>query len=193
VGNIDNATGNEVVEQNGVEVLGIVGDAVGEDARRVGLIGGLLLLPFRLLWRTAVVSARVGWYAGRAPIRAGAAVRRLVGWRALVFFMAGVAIGLLLAPERGRDLRERIRRMLAGKGLSDAELADRVEFELSHAPRTWHLPQPEVAVLNGRVELRGSVPHPVGREEIERVAASVPGVTDVENLLVVADRVPSSN
>jgi hypothetical protein len=184
---------NAAIGNEGVGVLGIVESALGEDARRAGVIGTILLLPIRLLWRVAVVSARVGWYAGRAPVRAGAAARRLVGWRALVFFAAGLAIGILFAPTRGKDLRDRLRRMLSREGLSDAELAGRVEFELSHAPRTWHLPQPEIAVLNGHVELRGSVPHPVGREEIERVASAVPGVTEVENMLVVADQVPSSN
>jgi osmotically-inducible protein OsmY len=71
--------------------------------------------------------------------------------------------------------------------LSDTDLAEKVGFELSHAPRTWHLPQPEVAVVSGRVELLGSVPHETGRDELARVAAAVPGVAAVDNRLEVDD------
>ncbi len=74
---------------------------------------------------------------------------------------------------------------MEGGVVTDEELAEKVGFELSHAPRTWHLPQPEVAVLNGRVELRGHVPSGTGREEFERVASAVPGVAAVENLIEV--------
>jgi osmotically-inducible protein OsmY len=61
-----------------------------------------------------------------------------------------------------------------------------VSFELAHAPRTWHLDQPDVAVAGGRVTLRGSVPGDDAREELARVAGAVPGVAGVDNLVTVA-------
>jgi osmotically-inducible protein OsmY len=104
-----------------------------------------------------------------------------------------VAAGLLLAPATGRELRIKLRRVLEGsQPLSDNDLAEKVGFELSHAPRTWHLPQPEVAVVSGRVELLGTVPHETGRDELERVAAAVPGVAAVDNKLLVDDAAPSN-
>ena len=70
-------------------------------------------------------------------------------------------------------------------GMSDDQLVDRVRFELSHSPKTWHLPQPEVDVQAGQVVLTGTVPHETGRDDLERAAAAVPGVSGVENQLLV--------
>lgn len=145
----------------------------------------LLFLPVRLLWVASMTSLRLGRWTAGVPLRVTARTYRLVGARAVFFFLAGLAVGLLFAPGPGAELRQKLRRRLGGVPPTDTELAEKVGFELSHAPRTWHLPQPEVAVLNGRVELRGTVPTGEGRDEFERVAASVPGVTAVENLLRV--------
>ncbi len=70
--------------------------------------------------------------------------------------------------------------------MPDADLAARVRHELSHSPRTWHLPQPSISVLQGRVVLAGEAPHATGRADLERVVASVPGVIAVDNEIVVA-------
>lgn len=145
----------------------------------------LVLFPVRLLWVVTIGALKVGWWSAKAPVRVSTGTARLVGLKAVVFFAAGLAIGLLFAPGPGRELRDKLKRRMGDRALTDDELAEKVGFELSHAPRTWHLPQPEVAVLNGRVELRGQVTSGTGRDEFERVASAVPGVESVENLIEV--------
>jgi hypothetical protein len=146
----------------------------------------LVALPIRLALWLAGVSLRVGYQAGRAPLKAGTKAARLMGFKGVVLFGSGLALGLLLAPWPGRELRGRLRDLLGDGGLSDDELAEKVAFELSHAPRTWHLPQPTLSVIGGRVILTGEVPHPEARSELERVAAGIPGVIGVDNQLTVA-------
>jgi hypothetical protein len=153
----------------------------------------LLLLPFKLLAAVIGGSARalggtfrVGYKVGAAPVKVGRRATRVAGFSGVVCFVLGLALGLLFAPVKGRDLRTKLQRALGrGAGLSDAELAEKVGFELGHAPRTWHLPQPEVAVVEGRVQLRGRVPHDTAREELVRVATAIPGVGGVDDLLDV--------
>jgi hypothetical protein len=148
---------------------------------------GLLTFPFRLVGRLVLRAFRLGWWSARLPVRVTARTTRVLGFKALLLFAAGLVIGVLFAPYKGSALREQLRRRLASSApAQDPDLATKVGFELAHAPRTWHLPQPEVAVLSGRVQLTGEVPHTRGREELERVAAAVPGVVAVENKLVVA-------
>jgi BON domain len=134
----------------------------------------LVLLPFRL----ALGTTRVGFKAG---YRAG----RVLGWRRLFVFGAGVAVGLAVAPTPGRELRAALRRRLEARGVTDAELDQRVRFELAHHPRTWHLPQPEVAVAARRVTLRGQVPDDEARHEMVRAASALPGVAAVDDDLQV--------
>lgn len=145
----------------------------------------LLALPFKLVGALIVGAFRAGWWSAKVPVRVTARTTRVLGLKAVVLFVAGVVVGVVFAPVSGAELRSRLRRRLAGGPVTDAELADKVGFELAHAPRTWHLPQPEVAVLQGRVELIGEVPHERGRDELERVASAVAGVVGVENHLVV--------
>jgi osmotically-inducible protein OsmY len=57
-----------------------------------------------------------------------------------------------------------------------------VRDELSSSPRTWHLPQPNVAADgDGRVTLTGTVPDAAAATDLERVARTVRGVNGVEN------------
>lgn len=142
----------------------------------------LVLLPVRVLLAVVGVTFRGGYLVGRAPVKAGATVARLPGWRGWFFLVVGVGLGLLLAPVPGRDLRARVRRMLAGE-TDDGELRDKVAFELAHAPRTWHLPQPDVRAEGGRIILTGAVANATDGEELARVAGSIPGVRGVDNLL----------
>ncbi|MCX7619238.1 MAG: BON domain-containing protein [Acidimicrobiales bacterium] len=146
----------------------------------------ILLLPFRLALRLLGVSVRLGYRVGRAPVMVSSRAARLMGWKGTILFGSGLVLGLLIAPWPGRQLRDRLRDVFTRRGLSDDELAEKVAFELSHSPRTWHLPQPSLNVLGGRVILKGEVPHVEGRAELERVAACVPGVLDVDNQLIVA-------
>jgi len=73
----------------------------------------LVLLPFRLVIAAVVVSFRTGLFVARVPVRASAGVGRAVGLRAAVALLVGVAIGLLLAPVPGRELRRRLQEWLA--------------------------------------------------------------------------------
>lgn len=125
------------------------------------------------------------------PFRLGAAalkmVVRVAGWKGVLLFKLGLLLGLLFAPGPGRELRARIRALVQGDLVSDDELTAKVTFELAHAPRTWHLPQPEVRVADGRVTLAGAVKQPDERDELARVAGAIPGVTGVDNQLVSAE------
>jgi hypothetical protein len=153
----------------------------------------LLLLPFKLVYalcatfaRTIGATFRVGYKLGAAPVKVGRRATRVAGFSGVVCFVLGLGLGLLFAPAKGRDMRAKLQRALGRRaGLSDAELAEKVGFELGHAPRTWHLPQPDVAVVEGRVQLRGRVPHDTAREELVRVATAIPGVRGVDDLLDV--------
>ena len=137
----------------------------------------LLFLPVRVGVGSTKLGAKAGYRAGR-----------LLGVRRLVVFGAGVAVGLLVAPTSGAALRARLRGALEGRGTgTPVDLAEKVRFELSHSPRTWHLPQPMVEVVGRTAVLRGQVPHESGRADLERAAAAVAGVADVDNQLVVAN------
>jgi hypothetical protein len=146
----------------------------------------LLLLPIKIALRLLGLTLKVGYVSGKVPVKVSARSVRLVGFRGLLFLMVGVALGLLLAPEPGRDLRIKLQKLLEGGGTSDVDLLEKVAFELAHAPRTWHLDQPDVSVVSGRVTLRGTVPGADAREELARVAGAVPGVLGVENMVTVS-------
>jgi osmotically-inducible protein OsmY len=140
------------------------------------------------LIRLLFLPVRVGVGSTKLGVKAGYRAGRLLGVRRLVVFGAGVAVGLLAAPTTGAEARARLRRALEGRAPgSAADLAERVRFELSHSPRTWHLPQPVVEVVGQTAVLRGQVPHESGRVDLERTAAAVAGVADVDNQLVVAN------
>jgi hypothetical protein len=140
------------------------------------------MLVVRLVFFPVKVGAKASKVAAKTSYRTG----RLLGYRRLFVLGVGIAIGLLIAPGPGRELREKIKALVAGAmPPADPDLGERVRFELSHSPRTWHLPQPEVDVQDGRVVLSGAVPHATARADLERAVISVPGVMAVENLLTV--------
>jgi len=136
----------------------------------------LLLLPFRIVFGLLGLTFKTGYRTGR-----------VLGLRRMFTFGVGVGVGLLLAPGPGAELRQKLRERFEGftPADPDSELADRVRFELTHSPKTWHLQQPEVSVVGGRVTLRGEVDADAGRDELERAAAAVPGVQGVDNLVTV--------
>ena len=147
----------------------------------------LMLLPLRLARRVTALSFRAGVSVGRLPMRATAIGARRLGAVGVLALLAGIAIGLLVAPVSGAQLRARLRTLVGGTGaVPDGDLRLAVARALSSAPRTWHLPQPEVSVHGGVVTLRGSVPHDTARIEVEAAAAGVRGVQGVVNDLVVA-------
>ena len=139
------------------------------------------------LLRLIFLPAKVGVGTTKLGVKTGYRAGRLLGFRRLAFFGAGVAVGLLLAPMTGAEARAKLKRLLEeGRPAGDLDLAERVRFELSHSPRTWHLPQPVVEVVGRTAVLRGQVPHEAGRMDLERAAAAVAGVAEVHNQLVVA-------
>ena len=119
------------------------------------------------------------------PIRVTTRSLRWVGLRRLLLLGIGASVALLLTPVTGAEMRRRLSRLVARR-VPDADLAARVRHELSHSPRTWHLPQPSISVLQGRVVLAGQAPHATGRADLERVVSSVPGVVSVDNEIIVA-------
>ncbi|HLT68988.1 MAG TPA: BON domain-containing protein [Acidimicrobiales bacterium] len=149
-----------------------------------------VLLPARLAVGLTRLGVRTGFAAGRLSVGTSYRVGRRVGWSRLAALGTGVVIGMMIAPSSGAELRARLGRRVAERRrpVGDDAVAARVRYELSHSPRTWHLPQPEVEVAAGVAVLTGAVPHEEGRADIERTVGAVPGVTRVDNRLVVAPR-----
>jgi len=138
------------------------------------------------LIRLAFLPAKVGIGSTRLGLKAGYRTGRLLGYRRLLLFGVGVGVGLLIAPMTGRELRVRIQQLIDEQMGKGGDLTERVRYELSHSPRTWHLPQPDVEVIGGTAILRGEVPHEVGRADLERTAAAVAGIVHVENQVDVS-------
>ena len=147
----------------------------------------LALLPFKALFASIGLSFKVGTKVASAPVKVGVRATRLAGISGVVCLVLGLAIGLLFAPTTGAKLRAKLlaRFGVGSEVLTDDELAEKVTFELGHAPRTWHLPQPQVYVTAGRAQLRGSVSDDEARDELVRVAAAIPGVAGVDDLLEI--------
>jgi hypothetical protein len=143
----------------------------------------LLTLPFKLLG--------LGFKTGAGSVKLTHRSLRLMGYRRLVVFGAGIGVGVLIAPGPGAEMRARLREVVeglrgTGPSSSGGDLPSRVRDELSSSPRTWHLPQPSVAVGgDGRIVLSGDVPDATASADLERVAAAVRGVVSVDNRLVV--------
>jgi hypothetical protein len=135
----------------------------------------LLFLPVRVGLGSSMFRARLGYRAGR-----------ILGYKRVLLIAIGIGIGLLIAPVPGAELRRRLRQEFEDRISGGGDLAERVRYELSHSPRTWHLPQPDVEVIGGTAILRGEVPHEVGRADLERTAAAVAGIVHVENQVDVA-------
>ena len=137
------------------------------------------------LLRLIFLPAKVGVGTTKLGVKAGYRTGRLLGYRRLVVFGIGVGVGLLIAPTPGREMRAKLQSLLDQVRGGGEDLADRVRFELSHSPRTWHLPQPSVEVQGATAILRGQVPHETGRHDLERIAAAVAGIIDVDNQVAV--------
>ena len=149
------------------------------------LVRVFVVMPIKLVFAALGLTARTGYRVGRLPVRATGRGARALGFKGVVLLVLGLAIGLLLAPESGKQLRARLAAMLGQASASDGDLAEKVSFELAHAPRTWHLEQPDVRVAGGRVTLSGIVPAAEARDELGRVAAAIPGVAAVDNQIVL--------
>jgi len=171
----------ETVAQRGSVALGTV-----------SVLYRLVTLPLRLAAALLGVTFRTGYRTGRVPVRLSAKGVARLGAKGVVLFVLGVAVGLLVAPTSGRALRAKLAALGAGAGgpaapMTDPELVAFVVQELAHAPRTWHLPQPTVNVIDGVVVLAGEVPHATASDELERTVAALPAVRGVRNELTVTD------
>ena len=146
-----------------------------------------VLLPVRMTYGVGKLGVKTGYRAGRLSVGSSYKMGRFVGLSRLLALGLGIGIGLLIAPTSGTELRDRLRRQWEARGApaSDDAVAERVRYELSHSPRTWHLPQPAVEVVAGRAILTGDAPHATGKADIERAAAAVPGVAEVESRLII--------
>ncbi|HEX8804635.1 MAG TPA: BON domain-containing protein [Acidimicrobiales bacterium] len=151
-----------------------------------------VLLPVRLTYGVGKLSAKAGYRTGRASMVGTYRAGRFLGYRRMALFALGVGLGLLLAPSSGRELRDRIRRAVESRGGPDSDdvIAERVRHQLSQSPRTWHLPQPAVEVVDGTAILTGAAPHATGKEDLERAAAAVSGVVGIESRLSVGPDAP---
>jgi len=153
----------------------------------------LLVLPVKLLAGVVETAFRAGVAVGKVPARASRRAVRIAGVKGVVLFVLGAVVAVLVTPVTGRQLRSRLFALAAGAGQpSDADLEAAVVAELGHAPRTWHLDQPDVRVRQGVVTLSGAVPHQTARDELVTVAAGIPGVADVDDQLrieAVADAI----
>jgi|SoiMethySBSTD1v2_1073268.scaffolds.fasta_scaffold03858_16 osmotically-inducible protein OsmY len=144
-------------------------------------------LPVRVTYGVGKAGVKTGYKAGRVSVGSTYRVGRFVGLSRVLAFVAGVGVGLLVAPRSGQEMRDELQRRLQARKApaSDEAVAERVRYELSHSPRTWHLPQPSVEVAGGVAVLTGDAPHETGKADIERAAAAVPGVSEVDSHLVV--------
>jgi osmotically-inducible protein OsmY len=146
-----------------------------------------LLLPAKATLGVGKLSAKTGYRTGKLSARSAYRAGRLIGVRRTLAVGAGVGIGLLVAPTSGQEMRDKLRRQWDSRRApaGDDAVAERVRYELSHSPRTWHLPQPQVEVVGGKAILTGGAPHDTGKADIERAAAAVPGVAEIDSRLVV--------
>lgn len=146
----------------------------------------LFVLPVKLLAGVVETAFRAGLAVGKVPARASRRAVRIAGVKGVVLFVLGAIVAVLVTPVTGRQVRSRLFALAAGGGRpSDADLEAAVVAELGHAPRTWHLDQPDVRVRQGVVTLSGVVPHETARAELVTVAAGIPGVVDVDDQLRV--------
>lgn len=129
-----------------------------------------------------------------APLRLTSRLVRGIGLRRLTLLALGAAVGALVTPVAGPELRRRVLDEFA-KRRSGAEptVEERVRRRLADSPRTWHLPQPEVVAVRDdgatewRIILAGTAPDEAARDDLEIAARAVAGVDDVDNRIRVQD------
>lgn len=161
-----------------------------------GILSGLVrvvMLPIRVGLAVAGLALagvglvlRLGMGLVTAPMRIAVGAVRLVGPVGLALGAVGLVVGLLVAPVPGAELRRRLRALAGDVVPSDESVREAVRSELATSAPTWHLDQPDVSVVAGRVVLDGRAEHPEGAAALAAVAATVPGVVDVESRMVVA-------
>lgn len=119
-------------------------------------------------------------------------VVKIIKIRRLALLGCGAAIGALVTPVTGAELRRRLLEGVAKRRAgTEPSVEDRVRQHLRDAPRTWHLIQPEVVAVPAvdesgwQIILAGSVPDTTARADLEQATRSVQGVVTVDNRLRV--------
>jgi hypothetical protein len=72
-----------------------------------------------LFLRLLFLPARIGIGSTRLGLKAGYRAGRMVGYRRLLVFGAGVGVGLLVAPMAGRELRAKLQALAAERAGGD--------------------------------------------------------------------------
>lgn len=151
----------------------------------------LLTLPLRLLAVAIVIPVKTSLGLLKFSTKATYASTRLALRSSIISFAAGVGLGwFLTSTPTGRQLVDQVRDLVSGSPggpVDDDTLAAQVRTQLASNPRTWHVPQPEVAVSNGVVTITGSVPHDTARADLETAVMAVRGIVAVVNRVTVAD------
>ncbi len=89
-------------------------------------------------------------------------------------------------PASGPLIGERRRGSIEGVGESQEEVEQRVRSRIGEDPRTADMPRVNVEVNDGVAELRGPAPSEEAKQAAGEIAASIEGVTEVRNLIVVS-------
>ena len=89
-------------------------------------------------------------------------------------------------PSSGPLIGEQRRGSIEGVGESQEEVEQRVRSRIGEDPRTADMPRVNVEVNDGVAELRGPAPSEEARQAAGEIAASIEGVTEVRNLIVVS-------
>lgn len=126
------------------------------------------------------------------PLKVVGLTAKVIGYRRVALLGTGVAIGMVVTPVSGPELRRKISEEIAKRRAgSEPTIEDRVRQHLSTSPRTWHLPQPEVVAVRAiegpgwEIILAGSVPDANSRSDLELACTTVSGVLSVDNRLRV--------
>ena len=89
-------------------------------------------------------------------------------------------------PSSGPLIGEQRRGHIEGVGESQQEVEQRVRSRIGEDPRTADMPRVNVEVIDGVAELRGPAPSEEAKQAAGEIAASIEGVTEVRNLIVVS-------
>jgi osmotically-inducible protein OsmY len=156
----------------------------------VGAIKFIIALPFRLVAAAIIIPIKLAMFTLKTSVKTTFVTTRAAMRSSVISFAAGVGLGwFLTSTPTGRQLVDQVRDLINGGAsgpVDDDQLGAKVRTELASSTRTWHLPQPDVAVAAGVVTLTGEVPHETGKADLDDAARSVRGVISVNNLVTVS-------
>src|SRR5689334_7116984 len=102
------------------------------------------------LVRLVFLPVRVGTKATKVAAKTGYRTGRMLGYKRLFVFGAGVAVGVLFAPGPGRELREKLKALVEGATPSYPAYAEQPHYETTTSLSAVERPQPAtVSGTNG--------------------------------------------